>query len=175
MMNGLLAVMLAVTAVTGAARAQVLAATHAFAAIPVANGRAGLTVHNGTVVAGEPCGHVVFSCTPDAIGASPGDLLTIRIAGAERAPYALLVSAGAGSCTTMPNLLNALLLDDPVVISLMGTLDEVNPVPACPPARETLVGVMPVLPVGFRFAIQAVTMGAGWITAFTGAVEIAVV
>lgn len=157
------------------AGAQVTPALPGVITVAVAPGQAGFSIENGTVSVGDLCGQAPFSRMPDAITASPGDTMTLRIAGAPSAPYLLLISAGSDHSVSVPNIMNELLLDDPVVVTLAGTLDELSPTLGCPPARETLTGAFPLLPVGFHFVLQAVTMGAGWVAAFTGAIGITVV
>lgn len=137
-------------------------------------GQAGFAVQNGNDFAGDLCGFG-FTCSADTIDASPGDIVTMRISGSPGAPYLLLISAGASSCIQVPNVLNALVLDDPVVIAAIGSLDESSPILSCPSGLETLTGPFPLLPPGFAIGLQAVTLGSGGIVSFTVAVLVNVI
>lgn len=155
--------LIAVLLVCGAASSQVFP------------GQAGFAISTQTASAGNICGFGSFTCVPDSISISAGDAIDMRITGQFAAPYLLLISAGASSCVTIPNVLNALVLDDPVTIADIGTLNQLSPILACPAGYKAFIGPFPALPPGFSFGLQAATLGEGGVAALTVAIVINVV
>jgi hypothetical protein len=117
-----------------------------------------------------------FNCTPAPITVTAGDVVTLRISGEWQAPWVLGASTSATSCVAYPGILHNLVIDLPVTILATGTLASVSPVLACPNGYTTLTSVIPPgFPPGTTIAIQALTNGAGNLSAFTGAILITIV
>ena len=92
----------------------------------------------------------------------PGESVGVRVWGDPLAPFALLASVSATSCSTLPGLSGALALDPGVLLVSSGVLTLPSPCLACPPAHQLLPSTLPPsVPVGTTFALQAVTYGLG--------------
>ena len=122
---------------------------------------------------GSPCWW--SGCTPATGTVAIGEVVTIRINGEWNAPYLLGVSLSATSCVTVPGVLHELVLDAPISLVSSGTLSFISPILACPNGFTTLTATVPPgIPSGTKFAIQALTHGAGNALAFTGAIVLTI-
>src|SRR5262245_15401575 len=84
-----------------------------------------LTTANGAT-AGSFCWW--FNCTPAPISLTANDVVSLRISGEWHAPYVLGASTTATSCVAYPGIFHNLVIDLPVTIMAMGSLDSVSPV-----------------------------------------------
>jgi hypothetical protein len=124
--------------------------------------------------AGGPCWW--FNCTPATISVTAGEVVTLKIAGEQQAPYVLASSTTATSCIAFPGILHNLVIDLPAVITLTGTLSSTSPVLSCPNGYTNIVASVPLgIPLGTTIAIQALTYGAGNVLAFTGAIVLTII
>src|ERR1043166_9529023 len=114
------------------------------------------------------------SCTPFTTHVTVGETVTIDVRGMYNGSYLVGFSTSATRCLSIPGFYNALIIDDPITILFSGTLNLGDPILACPGGRAIIQVVMPSLPTGVTFDLQAAaaTFGSGSQWALSSAIHV---
>ncbi|MCA8948891.1 MAG: hypothetical protein KDE27_05270 [Planctomycetes bacterium] len=137
-----------------------LAATLALAAPTAAQVIPGMfgylvTGQNGT--AGEFCWQ--FDCTPRPLRVVAGETLTLRVNAPLSSFFAIGASFSGTSCLPVPGVMNALVLDPPIVTLALGVVSQSSPILACWGGYDTATLALPGwLPPGLSITSQAVAV-----------------
>lgn len=135
----------AITLLAGASTAQVIPGVFGYR----------VTGQNGT--AGEFCWQ--FDCAPRPLTVVAGETLTLTINAPFQNFFAVGASFSATSCTPIPGIENALILDAPIVTLALGVVSQSSPMLACWGGFDNVSLPLPNgLPTGLAFSTQAVAV-----------------